>query len=103
MAKIRTMSVDEMRDMLLLGMTYKEISQRVGISRQRVEQLLSPPKHIMAKVKERARETCEDCGIILTHGAHLHHVNSDTIDPVQYNGIENISYLCPGCHRRRHT
>ena len=96
------LSFEEVRDMVLDGNTYAEIARRCGVSRQRVQQIISPPRHIMAKVKERAQGRCEDCGILIHKGAHLHHVNGDKIDPVKFNGIENIKYLCLGCHRKEH-
>ncbi len=98
----RKILIEEMRDMLLDGRHYTEIAASAGISRQRVEQLLSPPRHLMTKVRERAQDRCEDCGILIHKGAHLHHINGDNLDPNQYNGIENIKYLCPSCHKREH-
>ena len=74
----------------------------MGVSRQRIEQIVSPPQHIYEAVKERANSQCEDCGIIIKIGAHLHHNNGDDITGDSFNDLSNIAYLCPGCHRRRH-
>ncbi len=97
-----TATFNEMRDMLLDGMTYQAIGNKCGVSRQRVEQILSPPEHIMTRVRKRAQRRCESCGVLIQRGAHLHHNNSDKIEPARYNDIDNILYLCCSCHRRKH-
>jgi uncharacterized protein YlaI len=98
----KTEKLEMMRTMLLDGNTYQKIGDEFGISRQRVEQLLSPPKTILLAVKERAKGRCEDCGIILATGGHLHHINNDTIKADQFNDTANIEYLCQSCHHRIH-
>jgi DNA-binding CsgD family transcriptional regulator len=101
MIKKNTTSKEQMRDMLLTGLTYREIGEKCGISRQRVEQLLSPPWKLAAFIRSRAAGKCEVCGVILRHG-HLHHINNDNLTPDQFNDLVNIKYLCLSCHRREH-
>src|SRR3989304_3484970 len=85
----------------LHGLTYAEIAKRLGISRQRVQQLTSPPAYIRGKVIEKAGGKCEDCG----HSGrdfHVHHVECTGMAYELYNDLDNLRLLCPSCHRYAH-
>jgi hypothetical protein len=81
------------------GMSYSGIARLVGLSRQRVHQMVRPDATVCAQVMERAKGKCEDCGVVMRSG-HFHHMESNPQAAV--DGPSNIRYLCPGCHRKRH-
>ena len=83
----------------LEGRTYKYISNIAGISRQRVQQLLSPPPQIRNFIVEKYKGYCADCGLYVGRSGHVHHDNSDNED---YNDIEKLELLCISCHRKAH-
>ena len=86
--------------MRLKGFTYKAISIKAGISRQRVQQLLSPPPSIRAYVVAKFGGECNRCGVLVGQSGHIHH-NGD--NPETYNDIENLELLCLGCHSKEHN
>jgi len=89
--------------MLLLrlnGFTYNDIAHKAGVSRQRVQQILSPPKNIKDLVVNRANGKCEGCGIRVGHSGHIHHINNEDED---YNDTDNLQLLCISCHRKAHN
>ena len=87
--------------MRLDGMTYAAIGTAIGISRQRVQQLLSPPKAIRDYVVEKFQGRCSRCGIYVGSSGQVHHV--DDLDFDSYNGFNNLELLCLSCHRQVHA
>ncbi len=83
----------------LEGKTYQEISQASSISRQRVQQLLSPPCSIRKFIFQKYQYKCQDCGIAVGRSGHIHHDGENGED---YNDIANLMLLCPSCHRKKH-
>ena len=81
-------------------MTYQQIGDDLGISRQRVQQLIAPPNHIRIRVVRTAQGKCEDCGVQVGHSGHVHHISNPEED---YNDIANLRLLCLSCHMRSHT
>ena len=59
------------------GYTYKRIADDTGVSRQRIQQLLSPPKEVRNYVIRKYNGQCADCGIIVGRSGHVHHNDSD--------------------------
>ena len=51
-------------------------------------------RKLMAEAKIPA--ICVDCGRV--DKLHIHHKNKDHTD----NRVENLEFLCPKCHRKRH-
>ena len=45
------------------GMTYAAIAEKVGVSRQRIQQIVRPSAPIYRKLQQRAKGKCENCGI----------------------------------------
>jgi len=86
--------------MRLDGKTYKEIAAEAGVSRQRIQKMLSPPPSIRCFVVKKFGGKCNRCGIFVGQSGHVHH-NGD--NPETYNDIENLELLCIGCHRTAHT
>lgn len=80
------------------GLTYSEIGGQLGISRQRVQQIVSPSLGIFDVVKRLANGRCADCGVELGRG-HIHHIKNEDIEPDLYNHPDNLAYLCAACHR----
>lgn len=85
--------------MRLDGMTYEAIAKAKGITRQRVQQLISPPPQIRKYIVEKADGLCEDCGILVGNSGHIHHEGNNGEN---YNDIENLKLLCISCHRAYH-
>ena len=94
------MEKTELLKLRLDGLTYEQIGLRAGISRQRVQQLLSPPFSIRKFIVEKYQGKCSRCGIYVGKSGHVHH-NGD--NPETYNDIENLELLCLGCHRKAHN
>jgi hypothetical protein len=82
----------------LRGNTYAEIAHVLGVSRQYVQQTISPPNAVRGAI--RARGACEGCGIPLRSG-HVHHRATD-VPADAYNAEANLALLCKSCHRRAH-
>ena len=83
----------------LEGWTYQMIGDKLGISRQRAQQITSPRPHIRRIIVEKARGECESCGIYVGKSGHVHHKDGNGDD---YNDIENLQLLCLACHRVKH-
>lgn len=57
-------------------------------------------KYVRAQVVERAGQSCERCGQWCADVGHAHHRT-----PRSRGGrwtLENIEYICPGCHLEAH-
>lgn len=94
------MNTKEMLDLRLQGMTYAQIGERAGVSRQYIQHLLSPPSSIRKFVIEKYEGKCNDCGLIVGISGHVHHAG-DEVDT--YNDIPNLQLLCVACHRAVHN
>lgn len=84
----------------LEGRTYQYIADKVGVSRQRIQQLLSPPKAIRDYVVRKYDGYCSKCGIYVGSSGHIHHEGANGEE--DYNDIENLQLLCIACHRGKH-
>ncbi len=82
------------------GLTYSEIGSSLGLSRQRVQQLVRPPAAIYRFVHARAHGRCETCHVH-TRSGHVHHKSLNDTD--NYNDVDNLAYLCVSCHRIAHN
>lgn len=82
----------------LKGLTYAEVARQTGLSRQRVQQIVRPPKPVYDLILARAGGRCQDCGTETPSG-HVHHNDHDSED---FNDVDSLVYLCPSCHQRRH-
>ena len=87
-------------DLKLQGWSYGRIAKDAGVSRQRVQQILSPPKAIRGLVAKRADYRCETCAAPLGHSGHVHHAAGD--NPQHYEEIDQLQYLCQTCHWHAH-
>lgn len=82
------------------GLTYKEIGERANISRQRVQQIISPPKEVQQVIQQKFNGRCAECGILVGKSGHIHHVSNNGAE--HYHDIDNLQLLCVSCHRIRH-
>ncbi len=98
--KLLFMDKKEMLVLRLDGFTYQYIADKAKVSRQRVQQILSPPKAIRQFVVEKYHGRCADCGIYVGDSGHVHHQNTLEED---YQDINNLFLLCVSCHRQRHS
>lgn len=84
------------------GQTYQYIAKRLGMSRQRVHQLISPPLAIRIFVARKYHARCSKCKIFVGKSGHVHHKNSVGLQENQYNDVHNLVLLCKVCHRTAH-
>jgi len=97
-----TVSKHAMLIMRLDGYTYQEIANKAGVSRQRVQQLLSPPQVIRNIAYKRASGRCQSCGVLVGKSGHVHHMGSNGGEE-DYNDVDNLQLLCLSCHRKIHV
>jgi hypothetical protein len=79
------------------GMSYKQISECVGVSRQRVQQWLRPSSIERASVVGSANGRCQSCGEPVGVSGHVHHQRQNATD---YNSLSNLQLLCVSCHMK---
>lgn len=83
------------------GLTYREIAQKLGVTRQRAQQLVRPPLPTYMGVVNRSGGRCEECRKVLAKGdGHMHHISIKEWD---YNNECNLLYVCNSCHRTIHA
>jgi len=81
------------------GMTYQEIGEWFGFSRQRAQQLTRPPLAIRRNVLERAKGLCEKCDVVAGDSGHIHHITTDG----KQTDADNFRLLCNSCHISLHS
>lgn len=90
-----------MLDLRLNGWTYRAIGKLAGISGQRVQQVLSPPRAVKQHIYDRFQRLCNRCSLYVGESGHIHHgTTKPGID--DYNDIANLELLCRSCHRQAH-
>ena len=90
---------EKMIEMKLNGNTYSQIAKELNISRQRVQQIISPPKELRDYIVKKYSGLCAKCGIQVNRAGHIHHTSSTDEN---YNDIDNLILLCLSCHRAEH-
>lgn len=100
----------KMLRMRLEGYTYQEIGKKFKVSRQRVQQQISPPSGVRRQVVKKAKGRCQGCGIVVGLSGHIHHKSlalgkyglkkGQLIE--DYKDMKNLELLCISCHRLRH-
>ena len=81
------------------GKTYVQIAGEQGVSRQRIQQILSPIQAIRLFFFKKHNHRCVQCDTYVgTHG-HIHH--KELIE--NYQDIDNLELLCKSCHSRIHA
>ena len=94
------MNKEEMLTLRIEGLTYSQIARAAQISRQRVQQIISPPGNIQKMVLNKYGKRCSSCGIFVGESGHIHHMD---ITCENYNDFDNLELLCPSCHRIKHN
>ena len=97
--KKNLLNKEELLQLRLAGFTYDVIACKAGVSRQRIQQILSPPAQIRKFIRKKYQDKCADCGIFVGSSGHIHHKDDHDED---YNDIDNLELLCISCHRRKH-
>ena len=92
---------NEILQMRFKGMSYAQIGKKFGISRQRVQKIISPPPYIRKAVFKKAAGKCQDCGILVGRSWHIHH-KGNSENEEDYNDGENLELLCLSCHAKLH-
>ena len=75
------------------GKTYRQIGTALGVSRQRIQQILMPRPAVWNAVKNRANGRCERCGLA-GESHHVHHRGAGKDQADTFNDLENLQYLC---------
>jgi hypothetical protein len=96
------MSKEDAMVLRLKGLTYRQIGEALGISRQRAQQLTSAPTAVRNLVVKRTKGQCERCGLVVGNSGHIHHRGTDLETAESYNDVANLQLLCGGCHTRIH-
>lgn len=73
-----------------LGLSYGDVSFLVGLSRQRIAQILGPDENQRATLLKKSKGCCQDCGV-KSSKLQAHHIDYRQ---------QVILMLCPKCHRR---
>ncbi len=94
-----TIAREDALKLRLDGQTYRQIGTALGVSRQRIQQILSPPTAVRNMVVERAGGLCQDCGVGVGYSGHVHHKYGAEEN---YNDLFNLQLLCLSCHRKAH-
>ena len=102
------MALESKRDIALRwrleGFTYQRIGEELGLSHQRIQQLLQAPKEIRHLIIDRAGNACQTCGINLSKGrGHVHHRLAKGLQADDWNDLDNLVYICLSCHRYDHS
>ena len=92
------MSKGELLELRLQGFSYQAIGERAGVSRQRIQQLLEPPKAVRTAVVTAADGLCKDCGADIGASGQVHHKDAVNMDGDDYNDFVNLVLLCISCH-----
>lgn len=101
---------ERMRSLRATGMSYQNIGNVFGISRQRVHAILSGYQRLQscartngwyAYIKNgifmRDSHQCQKCGT--NKKLIIHHIDGDA----RNNGLRNLVTLCPPCHAKLHS
>jgi hypothetical protein len=83
----------------LRGNSYSEIGHVLGVTRQRIQQMLAPAPDLYRLIV--ARGACEACSVPVKSG-HVHH-RSTEVPSSTYNAESNLALLCAACHRVAHA
>jgi len=73
----------------------------MGVSRQRVQQLVAPPKKTRDFVVEQASGNCQYCGLHVGKSGHVHHDGPSAVD--NFDDVAHLQLLCINCHRTAHV
>ena len=99
---LTTTDTAQMEALRLEGYSYAAIARQLGCTRQRVQQILSPPAHIKRRIWKDANERCQVCDVWLGKHGHIHHMRTNAHSPETYQDATNLQYLCASCHASCH-
>ena len=92
------MSIEDMITEKANGKSYSEIGKLCGVSRQRIQQSLSPPLLLRERIIKKNNGKCELCGAYVGNHGSMHHKQY----VYDLNAPDNLQYLCNVCHVRLH-
>jgi len=79
--------MEKARELKIKGATTGEIAKALGVTRQRVLQMLRGPREVFNFVRGRAKSRCQQCSFELSNG----NVYSPSGD---YGDLARLEYLC---------
>jgi hypothetical protein len=85
-------------DLLSRGLTYAEIGEAVGLSRQRIKQLVAQPSNVVDVVRRKAKSRCKNCAVETQKGFIYSPDGSDVSD---LSNMDKLIYLCLRCYAER--
>lgn len=101
MDKKLTLGKADLLRLRLDGLTYKSIAEKANVSRQRIQEILSPPPKVRRFIVTKFNGRCCMCGIQVGKSGHVHHSSNNGIE--HYEDMDNLELLCISCHRRAHS
>ena len=85
------------------GQSCITIARTLGLSRQRVQQMLTPPAAIRDHVIRAAKGRCAGCGIICGRHGQTHDTRTTgTMACDEYDDLAVLEWRCASCHRGVH-
>ena len=97
------MDRSELLSLRLQGWTYASIAAVAGVSRQRIQAILSPPRAVRNAVVNASDGRCRSCLIFVGDSGHVHHIGQELETEESYNDLRNLVLLCPSCHKQAHV
>jgi hypothetical protein len=80
---------------------FSEIAEKYGVSRQRIQQIVSAPAPIRAYVYENDHRICRGCGAnLILRDMQVHEMGSTIVD--DYKNIPMLTCMCRDCHVTEH-
>ena len=81
--------------------TFTEIAEKYGVSKQRIQQLVSAPPAIRKFVHENSKKVCRECGApVVLRDMQVHEQGAGLVD--NYDNISMLICMCRDCHVTEH-
>jgi len=77
------------------GLSYSDIAKKYNVSRQYIQECVSPSNKLRREIYEMYDYKCNSCGALVGESGHIHHIK------YKYNilnNIKNLQLLCRVCH-----
>ena len=96
--------IERMKNLKTIGFAYSQIGEILGISKQRVHQLVASyhsgkgavSRDLSRLIRERDSNMCVVCG--KADNLHIHHIDGDR----RNNKLSNMVTICATCHQANH-
>ena len=82
--------LEQIRELKISGLTYAQIGEKMGLSRQRIQQILAPQNKRYELLKTEINGVCQGCGGMFDV-LDRHHLDYSK---------DEVVFLCKSCHRK---